>query len=313
MKLIKGNGAPSSKTIGNKNDIYIDVDNDVVYECFGTNNPGRDLGFVITYNHADQEYVWKTVGVDVDALIAGTITELKSGAEVIGENIFQNYSALTSVEFPNATTIGDQAFMRCFALTSVEFPNATTVGNAAFQQCSALTSVEFPNATTICGSAFNNCSALTSVDFPNATTIGDNAFQSCSALASVRFPNATSAGTWVFQNCLTLASVDLPKVTYINSFVFMACRSLTSLILRSESLCSLSSGPTFTECFHFHGTVDATYNPDGLKDGYIYVPSALIEDYKVATNWVSLASQFRALEDYTVDGTVTGALDPNKI
>jgi hypothetical protein len=40
--------------------------------------------------------------------------------------------------------------------------------------------------------------------------------------------------------------------------------------------------------------------------GYIYVPRALVEDYKVATNWSAYASQFRAIEDYTTDGTVDG-------
>ena len=47
--------------------------------------------------------------------------------------------------------------------------------------------------------------------------------------------------------------------------------------------------------------------------GYIYVPSALIDSYKTAKNWSSHAAQFRALEDYTVDGTVTGAIDETKI
>jgi hypothetical protein len=54
----------------------------------------------------------------------------------------------------------------------------------------------------------------------------------------------------------------------------------------------------FSGAYHYHGTVNATYNPDGLKDGYIYVPKALIEDYKVATNWSTFADQFRAIEDY---------------
>jgi hypothetical protein len=46
---------------------------------------------------------------------------------------------------------------------------------------------------------------------------------------------------------------------------------------------------------------------------YIYVPSTLVDSYKTASNWSSVASRFRALEDYTVDGTTTGELDPNKI
>jgi hypothetical protein len=31
------------------------------------------------------------------------------------------------------------------------------------------------------------------------------------------------------------------------------------------------------------------------------------------TNWTTFSAQFRALEDYTVDGTTTGELDESKI
>jgi hypothetical protein len=57
------------------------------------------------------------------------------------------------------------------------------------------------------------------------------------------------------------------------------------------------------------------FNPSPLYlgKGYIYIPSALIENYKGATDWSNYADQFRALEDYTVDGTITGELDETKI
>ena len=34
------------------------------------------------------------------------------------------------------------------------------------------------------------------------------------------------------------------------------------------------------------------------KTGYIYVPRALVNSYKAATNWSTFASQIRAIEDY---------------
>ena len=45
------------------------------------------------------------------------------------------------------------------------------------------------------------------------------------------------------------------------------------------------SSDAFTNCYHFTGTVNATYNPDGLKDGRIYVPDDKVEALKSATNW----------------------------
>lgn len=32
--------------------------------------------------------------------------------------------------------------------------------------------------------------------------------------------------------------------------------------------------------------------------GYIYVPDALVEDYKVATNWSTYAAQIKPLSEY---------------
>jgi hypothetical protein len=69
----------------------------------------------------------------------------------------------------------------------------------------------------------------------------------------------------------------------------------------------------FNTCYHILGTTTATYNPSGSKDGYIYVPSSLVDSYTANSKWSTYATQFRALESYTVDGTITGALDKSKI
>ena len=46
---------------------------------------------------------------------------------------------------------------------------------------------------------------------------------------------------------------------------------------------------SFTNCYHFTGTTDATYNPQGLKDGRIYVPDDKVDALKTATNWSTYA------------------------
>jgi hypothetical protein len=51
----------------------------------------------------------------------------------------------------------------------------------------------------------------------------------------------------------------------------------------------------------------ATWQP------YFLVPTALVSSYKTATNWNSISSRIKALEDYTTDGTATGPLDPTKL
>ena len=51
---------------------------------------------------------------------------------------------------------------------------------------------------------------------------------------------------------------------------------------------SLNSN-AFTNCYHFTGTTNATYNPQGLKDGRIYVPDDKVNELKTATNWSKYA------------------------
>ena len=50
---------------------------------------------------------------------------------------------------------------------------------------------------------------------------------------------------------------------------------------------------------------------------YVYVPRSLIESYKTATNWSALyasyPNMFRAVEDYTEDGTLEGDFDAEKL
>lgn len=169
------------------------------------------------------------------------------------------------------------------------------------------------NATMVDEYAFHRNDSIISASFPLATTIGGFAFSHCYYLTTVSIPSASYIGPGAFSQCHRLVTVDISKTDSIYNATFSGCYSLAGVVLRSEVVCSLVFEDTFDECPHFMGTIDTNFNPNGLKDGYFYVPSHLVEDYRVATNWAKFADQFRALEDYTVDGTTTGALDESKI
>ena len=240
-------------------------------------------------------------GGDIGALIDRSITEIESNAGTVGNYAFASCSKLTSVNFPMATSIGGYAFNYCSGLINVNFPKAINIGDHAFYDCAKLTSVNFPAVTSIGSYAFDGCDSLTNVDFPVAITTGASSFTSCPKLTSVNFPMATSVGSYAFERCAKLTSVDFPAATSIGSSSFSRCSSLKAVILRNvDNICSVYNAQAFGS------------TPIASGTGYIYVPSALIEQYKVATNWSTYATQFRALEDYTVDGTVTGELDPAK-
>lgn len=187
-------------------------------------------------------------------------------------------------------------------VTTYTNPKIKIIGDYAFRNCSALTHVDFPAATSTGSYSFYDCKSLISVDFPAVISIGSNAFYGCSSLTTINFSAVTSIGSNAFYNCKSLISADFLVATTIYSYAFYNCSALNALILRNSTICTLSNKNAFTGCILINGT-----------GGYIYVPSSLINTYKTATNWVTYASKFRALENYTVDGTTTGALDESKV
>lgn len=208
----------------------------------------------------------------------------------------------TAYEDNSLVIMGDYAFYGYATLKSVSFPNLETIGGWGFCNCEALADVYLPKANFCSANAFSGCKSLQTIDLPSYTTGGVYTFNGCSALVDVNLPLFKEIGSSCFKNCSILKRLDLPSATSIGSEAFRNCTRLGILILRNETMVTLSATSAFS----------ATPIKSGGK-GYIYVPSALIDSYKVATNWSTYASQFRALEAYTVDGTITGELDESKI
>lgn len=156
--------------------------------------------------------------------------------------------------------------------------------------------------TKVNGYAFTGLSSLTSISLPNVTTVNNYGFWRCgNNLISVDLPKATKIGDYSFYYCQGLTSLDLPKATSVGYQTFHYCSALATVILRSETMVTSTDSTVFKNTPIESGT------------GYIYVPSALVDTYKAHARWKTYANQFRALESYTVDGTITGALDATKI
>lgn len=162
------------------------------------------------------------------------------------------------------------------------------------------------SCTAIGDYSFRGCASLATLVAPNAKSVGTYALYGCNKLKSIVLPSVTSLATNAFREASNLEVIDFLKLATIPSNAFYGCRGLKALILRSETMVALSNTNAFYQCYCILGTKNPGYNPNGEKLGFIYVPSALIEDYKVATNWSSFASQFRAIEDYPeICGEVT--------
>lgn len=257
----------------------------------------------------------------------GTL-EIPDSVETIGDKAFYN-SCFTTIKIGKGVKrFGQQAFDMCTMYTSnkrtvygpdintwcnIENPSGTSpcvafyspnpgeVGNVSaavdFYLDGVLVTGQLviPDNVQTLGN-FAGCPNITSVTSTGATKIGQNAFANCPTLSTVHAPAVITVESYAFINSNALTTADLSAET-IDVGAFQGCGSLITLILRSNTVCSLAKNALLSN-YHFTGEKHSIINPQGLKDGYIYVPAALVDSYKTAANWSTYASQFRAIEDY---------------
>lgn len=120
-------------------------------------------------------------------------------------------------------------------------------------------------------------------------SIGDEALTSSiidKSITEILDNYVTSIGNYAFFSCSKLTTADFSAATSIGGYAFYSCSKLTALILRSATMATLSNTNAFSS------------TPIASGTGYIYVPAALVDSYKAASNWSTYANQIRAIEDY---------------
>lgn len=138
-------------------------------------------------------------------------------------------------------------------------------------------------------------------------------FRNCKKLRRVTAPLMETQNSG-FENCTALESVDIRTITPSDNG-YQNCNNLKTIILRSLTLVPLGAGPSYW-AFVLNQT---PFDPDwaNATGGFVLVPSALAAEYSIATNWSALCEAgkctFLPLEEYTVDGTTTGAINWDKL
>ena len=224
---------------------------------------------------------------DTDFVYAHAITKIELGTNVIklGSYSFVNCDSLEHFRFAEGSMEMDsEAFRHCRSLESVHICGTTHTSissdNSAFSRCSALKSVTLGTGVDHIGKQwFYDCNALKSIVIPDsATIIRDEAFYNCYALQSIVIPDGvTSIGAKAFYNCESLTRVMFPKsVTSIGAQAFYLCYSAFSFDFSKHTAVPTLSG-------------EMAFNSIG-GDFKILVPSALVDEWKAATNWSAYAS-----------------------
>ena len=172
--------------------------------------------------------------------------------------------------------------------------NVTNMSGMFFS-CVKLTTIPSINTSLVTNMSymFYSCENLTTIpqlDTSKVTTMV-NMFYSCSKLTTISqldTSKVTDMGG-MFYFCTKLTTIDITYFSSTNSNFAGYCKSLTKLIIRNMDSIPTLSSLAFSACYHFNGTTDSTYNPQGLKDGRIYVPDDKVEALKTATNWSKYA------------------------
>ena len=162
----------------------------------------------------------------------------------------------------------------------------TTIGNYAFYKTN-ITSLDCPNVTSMKEGACSYCENLETINFPKLKNMGVTAFLKCTNLRNAVFPELEGNVIGAFGFGGELVSADLSKASGLYNLAFRDCPKLVTVILRKvDGICTLDSTNIFKNTPIESGT------------GYVYVPAALVDSYKAATNWTVYADQIRAIEDY---------------
>jgi hypothetical protein len=110
------------------------------------------------------------------------------------------------------------------------------------------------------------------------SSVKQQSFRRCSALTRIDITNVTSIGQFAFAECSALTSADLGNLTSLESYTFNNCKALATVVIRKNTLCTLSNTNAFSKTpFASNGT-----------GGTVYVPQALVTEYQNATNWSTL-------------------------
>ena len=129
---------------------------------------------------------------------------------------------------------------------------------------------------TISGAYVNN----------TVTIIGRYGLAGCTKLTSVMLPAVRTTDGNSMNGCSELTKADFSNLQTIRYSTFYSNKKLVTLIIRTQAVAHLEKTSAFKD------------TPIASGTGYIYVPSALVDSYKAATNWSTYANQIRAIEDY---------------
>ena len=259
---------------------YLDVPSIIV--------PKADGGFAEYTEGSEEDTLVEALHNRVTSVSDDTLTSIRSYG-------LAYMTTLTSVTFPELQTINAYAFYNDYNIlwNGWPFPKAKTIGNYAFRYCYGLTGdLVLPTTCTSIGQySFANCDGIETFRADGAIgTLGTYTFNGASGhvmqvreihmphlggvALNLNFGSATAANA-----CQHLEVCDIGSAKSIAANTFANCYKLQTLIMRRT---------TATTCANVSAFLNTPLRGRNSLTAKIYVPSALIDTYKAATNWKTI-------------------------
>lgn len=221
----------------------------------------------------------------LDGLISHSLDNFEDDRiAYLRRSAFYGNDTLKSVTLPFCKGTIANSFYNCYQIENISLPLLSILNQYDFSYCYKLKNLSIPLLSGIYGEyALSSCYSLNDLDLSKVTRVSFNALRH-SGFGTITLPSCTNFGA-IGEN-FRLSTLDLGQQMTFSGSMFSNVYSLCHLILRSESICTLS------ESFVFNNTPIA----NGI--GWIYVPSDLVESYKTASNWSIYANQIVSLDEY---------------
>lgn len=292
----------------NSDDYYVPFEDPEIKRIFAQSNygDGQNLFLSAVQNITDLNNV----------TISGT------GKRFKGNNKIQHFNELQL--FTHITSIGNECFKGCTKLVDVTLSNNVTgISDSAFRNCTKLASINISsNINLIDAYAFQGCSSL-QLDASNLSgllTLGQHAFDGCTKLSGiVNLPNLTQLGYDLFSGS-AISKIYCNNCTESENF-YDNCANLTRIEMRSYTgdfhvplntnstcLCVLGNPRSISKVDDDTNVIIVILNGTSVAtlDQYwainsnfkAYVPDALVQSYKSATNWRNVANYIYPLSDW---------------
>ena len=243
------------------------------------------------YSNGHNEEIQKVVAV----LDTSEVTSMN--------HMFYFCTKLKTIPWMDTSNVTNMVYMFSGDESFDEFPlldtSKVTNMNGMFHKC-AIETIPLidTSACTEMAKMFQQCTKLKTLPAIDTSNVTDMSymFYGCTSLETMLILNTNNVSNmgFMFQNCTALNTVNFTSIDNLTGTIaigatFKNCYSLTKLIIRNMTRIPALNTTTFNGCYHFTGTVHETYNPEGLKDGRIYVPDEYVASLKVSTNWSTYA------------------------